>query len=153
MNLVSLKRPVCCGLQETEDVMPSVTKSCDGGTAPNKSLRCHVTNLSLADSVGEDSLRSAFRHLLANNFPLSTLTAQHVSIALHHLRSQLHSNVMKSCNACVFSIVTQSLHRQSLVLWVLFFPFPLPPKHLLAAEAKFIFQQLRKAVVGPQRTC
>lgn len=154
MNSVSLKRPVCCGFQETEDIMPSVTKSCDGWTAPNKSLRCHVTSLSWAGSVGEDASRSAFGHLLANSFPLSTLTTQHVSVVLRHLCSQLHSNMRKSCNACVIIIITQSLHKQSLVHWVPFFPlFPLPPKCLLAAEANSIFQQLRKAVVGQQRTC
>lgn len=69
-------------------------------------------------------------------------------IILHHLCSQLQANMMKSCNACVFSVIAQSITS-----WMPFYPSYPYLLSVFTAEIGSIFQKLRKAVEGEQRIC
>lgn len=74
------------------------------------------------------------------------------TIIIHYFTSPLLPATVTHDECLVMHVLLVPLHNQSLVGCILT-PLPLPPKCLLTAEVGFIFQKLRKAVVGEERTC
>lgn len=74
------------------------------------------------------------------------------TIIIHYFTSPLLPATVTHDESLLMHVLLVPLHNQSLVGCILT-PLPLPPKCLLTAEVGFIFQKLRKAVVGEERTC